>query len=181
MVARLCEVGSFVRRLRAQLRFGELSRAPLQLLRLEVQTSSAECEWIARPADRWDSALQTGVAERNASTQALTDAIQIRELLFLALPNLRSAVVRVFRHSANEKPQLIIEGTVAREQRVSTSIRSLAMRAKLFGLHFRLTDGVLEDLPSEHCAASLGPQPVRTQKNKFEDRAAMEGGHRPLY
>jgi hypothetical protein len=181
MVARLCEVGGFVRRLRTQLRFGELSRAPLQLLRLEVQAGSAECEWIARPADHWDTELQSGLAERNASAQAITDAIQIRELLFLALPNLRSALVRVYRHSANEKPELIIEGTVTREQRVSTSIRSLAMRAKLFGLHFRLTDGVLETLPSEHRAPSGGPYPVRVPQDRFEDRAAVEGGRRPLF
>lgn len=180
IVARLCEVGTFVRRLRAQLRFGDLSRAPLQLLRLEVQASSAECEWLARPADAWDTELKSGLAERNASTQALADAIQIRELLFLALPAIRGAVVRVYRQAGSEPPELIIEGTVARDQRVSASIRSLAMRAKLFGLHFRLTDGVLESLP-EHRAANSGPHPVRTQNDGFENRAAMEGGSRPLF
>jgi hypothetical protein len=154
MVARLCEVGSFVRRLRAQLRFGDLSRAPLQLLRLEVQVSSAECEWVARPADQWDSELQPAVAERHASTQALKDAIQVRELLFLALPNLDSAVVRVYRQPAGERRQLIVEGTVTRGQRVPTSVRSIAMRAKLFGLRFWLTEGVLENLASENRAVN---------------------------
>ena len=181
MVARLCEVGSFMRRLRAQLRFGDLSRAPLQLLRLEVQVDSAECEWMARPADQWDVELNSGIAERNASTQALADAIQIRELLFLALPNVPSAVLRAYAAPANRAPRLIIAGTVMREQIVPASIRSLAMRAKLFGLHFRLNEGVLEPLPSdEGREARQESQLIRTQKNGFAAQAAMEGGPRPL-
>lgn len=181
MVARLCEVGSFIRRLRAQLRFSGLSRAPLQLLRFELQADFAACDWIARPPDRWDVELQFSAAERNASTQALKDAIQIRELLFLALPGLSSADLRVYRQRANEKPQLILEGSVSREQRVAASVRSLAMRAKLFGLHFWLNDGVLEDLPSEDRAANAEPRSLRMRNDGFLDRAATEGGRRPPF
>ena len=36
----LLEVGSFLRSLRARMRFGELSRAPLRLLRLQLQAEA---------------------------------------------------------------------------------------------------------------------------------------------
>ena len=56
----LWEVADFVRSIRRQMRFGELSRAPLQLLRVEFARTCAtvECDWIARPADTWDSNLR---------------------------------------------------------------------------------------------------------------------------
>jgi hypothetical protein len=154
MMRYLCEIGEFVRRLRIQARFGELSRAPLQLLRLELGRGIAECDWIARPPDRWDVELQLKAAERNASLQALKDAIEVRDLLFRVLPNLYSAVFRVYRQSADEKLKLIITGTVSREQLVPVHVRSLAMRAKLLGLRFWLNEGVLESLPPEEYAVN---------------------------
>src|SRR2546428_11687574 len=74
------EVADFVRGLRREMRFGELSRAPLRLLRLELRGDSVACDWIARPADVWDAGLQRDQRERNVSEQALRDAIRVRDL-----------------------------------------------------------------------------------------------------
>jgi hypothetical protein len=145
----------FIRTLGVQLRFGHLSRAPLKLLRLELRGDAAECDWVARPADPWDADLPRLVGDRHASAQALEDAIALRGLLFGALPGVNTAVFRVYRECASTCPELIIDGTVAREQLAVQSIRSLAMRAKLCGLRFWLEDGILEVLRPEECAMSF--------------------------
>ena len=153
MVKHLSAIGDFVRKLRIQARFGELSRQPLRLLRLELREDCAECDWVSRPADQWDSELPPRVAERHVSEQALQDAIAIRKLLFRALPDLRTAFVRAYRRSPEGAPELIITGTVTREQHPPLTVRSLTMRAKLFGLQFSLDDGVLENLQPEDFSA----------------------------
>src|ERR1700716_1003421 len=144
MVRQLCEIGDFVRRMRAQFRFGDLSRAPLQLLRFEVQGDSAECEWIARRPDPWDVDLPPSVRDRNVAQQALRDALRVRDLLFSILPDVSTVDFRVYRHCA--PPDLIIVGKVERVQAILRGIRSLTMQAKLRGLQFRLEDGRLEPL-----------------------------------
>ncbi len=149
-----CDIGDFVRRLRTQLRFGELSRASLQLLRLEWRDGTAECDWVARPPDRFDSELPAGEADRNVSLQALKDAIGVRALLFRTLSDLETAVLRAYRRSASGSPRLIIEGTVSRRQRAPGYVRSLAMRAKLFGFRFWLNGEILEDLRPDNCAVN---------------------------
>jgi hypothetical protein len=149
----LCDMGDFARRLRAQLRFGELSRASLQLLRLEWRGGIAECDWIARPPDPFDCELPPRERDRNVSLQALKDAIGIRDLLFRTLSSVETAVLRAYRESANG-PRLIIEGAVSRQQCARGSIRSLAMRAKLLGFRFWMNEEILEDLPSEDCAVN---------------------------
>jgi hypothetical protein len=155
LTMQLYGIGYFVRTLGIQLRFGQLSRAPLRLLRLELRGDVAECDWMARPADLWDGDLPHSVGDRHASEQALEDAVAVRDLIFRALPGVDSAVLRVYRESAGTGPELIIAGMVAREQSAARSIRSLAMRAKLCGLRFWLEDGILEALRSEECAMSF--------------------------
>ena len=142
----LWEAADLVRRVRRQLRFGELSRAPLQLLRLELRGKFAECEWIARPPDPWDADLAPEIAHRNQTFQALRDAIAMRELIFDVMTDIQTAKLRVYRPSASAA-ELIITGTVTREDQPPLRMSSIVMRAKLCGFHFSLGDGVLEALP----------------------------------
>jgi hypothetical protein len=146
LVEQLHQVGEFIRRLRIQARFGELSRGALQLLRLELRADLGECDWIARPSDQWDWELPSGVRERNASLQALQDAIAVRDLLFRVLPGVSNVVVRVYRRSLSGDNELIIIGGLSRGQRPPLSIRSLVMRAKLFGFRFCLEGEILKPL-----------------------------------
>lgn len=154
MLRHLCELGDFARRVRVQARFGELSRARLSLLRVEWCAEYAECDWLARPADPWDRDLPTIVGKRNASMQALHDAIKIRSLLFRVLPDLQTAELRAYRYSPEESLELVVSGTVSRHVRAPASVRSVAMRAKLFGFSFWLDEGVLENLQPEECTVS---------------------------
>ena len=141
------EVADFVRGLRREMRFGEISRAPLRLLRLELSGESLACDWIARPPDIWDASLRRRERERNQSEQALRDAIRVRDLTFAALPNVESAVLRAFRPSAaREPPELVIIGTADREVPPIFRISSLVMRAKLCGFQFEMEDGILQVL-----------------------------------
>src|SRR6202022_1669290 len=144
LVGQLSGTGCFMRAQRIQMRFGELSRAPLRLLRVELRGEAAECEWVARPADEWDRDIPRQVRDANASTQALQDAIAIRDLLFRALPGVGTALLRVFRESMTGDLELIISGTVSREMEISRYVPSPAMRAKLLGFQFWLEDGTLE-------------------------------------
>jgi hypothetical protein len=142
----LWQVADFVRALRREMRFGQISRAPLKLLRTELRGDSLECDWIARPPDIWDSSLRRSVRDRNESQQTLLDAITVRNLVFDALPKIDCAVLRAFRQPAREPPEMIILGTVSREMPEVHRVSSLAMRAKLFGFCFVLEDGVLRPL-----------------------------------
>ena len=145
----LWEAADFVRRLRRERRFGELSRAPLRLLRLELRGESLACDWMARPADIWDAGLREPVKDRNESLQALADAIAVRDLAFDALPDLQTAVLRAFRPSAaREPPELIIAGSSHRDDPEAYGRFSLMMRAKLIGFHFCLEGQRLESIPA---------------------------------
>jgi hypothetical protein len=152
LMAAFLDIGGFVRSLRIQARCGQLSRAPLRLLRVELRGEIAECDWMARPADAWDEQLPRHLREQNEAEQALVDALAIRDLIFCALPSVSIATVRVFRESAENGPGMIIRGIVSREQAVPRSVQSLAMRAKLCGLQFVLEDGVLMSSENEVCA-----------------------------
>jgi hypothetical protein len=136
------------------MRFGELSRSPLRLLRFTLQGDTVECDWLARAADAWDDTLPTEVRERDASMQAVHDAVAIREMIFGVLPEARTAELRAFRQSAREPPRLVISGTVIRQEAEVAKVTSPVMRAKLYGFRFWLDDGVLVTLQPEDRAVS---------------------------
>jgi hypothetical protein len=54
MIKQLSDIRDVVLRLRLQLRYGRLSRAPLRLLRLEWRGDHVDCDWIARRYDGFD-------------------------------------------------------------------------------------------------------------------------------
>jgi hypothetical protein len=151
----LWEASDFVRKVRLRMRFGEMSRLPLRLVRLELRHETAVCEWVARANDPWDSDLPIAVAEQNQALQALQDAITVREFLFATLPEVSSANFRVYRTAEGEPVELIIAGTVTREDEPQPMVRSLVMRAKLCGLRFSLSDGVFEALSTQVNSSEL--------------------------
>jgi len=125
------------------MRFGELSRSPLRLLHMELRDDGAECDWMMRASDVWDDNLRRAVRDQNESLQALADAIAIRNMLFDALPEVESAILRAFRQPGREPPELMILGTVSREAPAVHRVSSLVMRAKLYGFCFCFEDGFL--------------------------------------
>ncbi len=137
------EAADFLRNVRRKLRFGELSRAPLKLLRLEVSESTVKCDWFMRPVDTWDVKLPREVRENNQSIQAFLDAMQVRELLFATFRDISIAELQVFRPSNEESPELVMAGTVQREDEVPARIGSVVMQAILLGFHFSLSNGAL--------------------------------------
>jgi hypothetical protein len=149
----LWQVAGFLRGLRAELRFGEFSRAPLRLLRLQLQDETAECDWVARAADAWGATLPRHARDQKASLQALQDAMKLRDMLFALLPEVRLALLRAFRQSAREPPRLIIAGKVTRQLPAVKKVRSAETRAKLYGFKFWMDDGVL--VPLETVERSL--------------------------
>jgi hypothetical protein len=138
LVEQLCNVSRFIRDLRVRMRYGELSRASLQLLRLNILGEDVKCDWLARAPDPWDADLSQHVRERHVSLQALRDAIDVRGLLFEVLPDVETAVLRVYRQAEGFARELIITGCVQRNDHSSRSIHSLAMRAKVLGFRFNL-------------------------------------------
>lgn len=146
----LWEIVDLLRTMRRKMRFGELSRAPLQLLRLEWRGDTAQCDWMVRPPDPWDASLGGGEREQNVSQQALRDAMRLCDLVFTELPGVETAVMRAFRQSeASEPPALVIAGAVRRGEGDLSGIRSVAMRVKMCGLQFRMDDGKLAPLDGE--------------------------------
>jgi hypothetical protein len=139
------QVAEFLWKLRMRLRFGELSRAPLQLLRFEMAAESATCEWLSRDADPWDSDLPPTTRDANATLQALLDAIALRQMLFSSIPEIREAKFRVYRQLESHTRELIITGLVSKDD-APPQVGSLVMRAKLYGFHFSIQEGVLAPL-----------------------------------
>jgi hypothetical protein len=149
MIKQLCDIHDVITRLRIQLRYGSLSRAPLRLLRLEWRADHVDCEWIARLHDQWDRDLSRRLSECNVTLQALEDAIIVRDLLFYSLHGIASATFRVYRQVADEPLELIITGTVTKPEPARWNVRSLVMEAKLCGFRFCLDDGKLVPLQVE--------------------------------
>lgn len=139
----------FIRAMRTRLRYGELSRAPLKLIRLQWENEVVQCDWLARSPDVWDSDLGQRVRDSHASAQALEDALGVRDLLLSAFPEIRSADLRVLRKCRGGKAELIIAGRVSRDTQPNAEVASLAMRAKLSGLQFQLEDGAFKALEEE--------------------------------
>ena len=147
LTEQICNVSQFLCRFRVQLRYGELTRAPLKLLRLEVLAESMECDWLARPQDAWDADLPAGVGLRHASLQTLRDAIDVRSLVFGSFSGLDSAHFRIYRDSSDEKREMIVTGHVQRNDNSSRRLHSLTMRARVLGFRFHLEDDILFELP----------------------------------
>jgi hypothetical protein len=143
---RLWELSDFIRSTRRRMRFGEFSRAPLHLLRIEIRERAAECDWIMRPPDVWDDSLPRETRERNESQQGLADAITMRAFLFDSMPDVESAVLRAFHQWDRKRLELMILGTVSRESPAVHRVSSMAMRAKLYGFCFWLENGFLRPL-----------------------------------
>ena len=141
----LDQIGNFVRAFRTKLRFGELSRAPLRLLRFQLQGDMVECDWMAREPDEWDEDLPATERQLTATQQALEDSLAVRIWLFRTLPSLKSARVKVFREAGDHTPELIMVGEVTREE-PEVKVLSVAMKAKLCGFQFWLNNGIMEPL-----------------------------------
>src|SRR5438445_12045577 len=105
------EVADFVRATRRRLRFGEFSRAPIQIMRHELRGDFAECDWMTRPPDLWDSKITLAARNESSSQQALPEAMTLRHLLLGELPHIRSAALRAFRQWDLGRPDVVLAGT----------------------------------------------------------------------
>jgi len=142
-------VGYFLHGLRVRMRFGEISRAPLQLLRLNILGEIVKCDWLARSPDPWDRDLPSGIRERHASLQTLRDAIDVRALLFNTMPHIATADFRVYREAPNHSREMVMTGCVQRNDNTSRDVHSLAMRAKVLGFRFYLEGDTLRKILTE--------------------------------
>jgi len=143
LVKQLCRASRFLQGLRIQMRFGELSRAPIKLLRLQMVDKVVECDWLARALDPWDADLSGNVQQRHASLQSLRDAIDVRALLFDLMPQTETAYLRAYRESEDYKRELIIEGCAQRIDHAAHNVHSLVMRAKILGFRFDIKGNAL--------------------------------------
>ncbi len=143
------DAATFLRGARKKLRTGELSREPLTLLRLEWRPEWVECDWLMRPADKWDAFLPPRLARENETLQALRDALDLRRMIFHSFPSAMKAELRMFRDAGDEL-ELMMTGSVSRTNEVLERVASVVMRARLCGFHFTLASGVLQG-PSGSC------------------------------
>ncbi len=137
----------FFHSMRSQMRFGEFSRLPIEVTRFQVQGDSAECDWFMRRPDPWDAQLPPRLQQEHRTKQALSDALKIRELIFLGFPPVQRAGLRMYRPVKGAEPELMLLGEVERETGGLGRVASLVMRARLYGFRFSLTGGVLERMP----------------------------------
>lgn len=138
--------GQFIRGLGFQMRFGEISRAPLRLLRLQILPRTVECNWLARSADPWDTDLKPSVQQRLVLLQTLRDAINVRELLFASFPHVDTAYIRVYRESPDYVQEMIIKGCLHRNDNSSCNLHSLVMRARVLGFCFELQGNIMHGI-----------------------------------
>lgn len=142
----LREASLFLRSVSFELRVGELSRAPLELLRFQVAGKLVSCDWLMREPDEWDTALPHDVGQRHASTQALHDALRIRALLFQMIRSAEDAELNAYARNSAGTLEPVIIGTTSRRVPGHRNIHSLVMRAKLVGFHFEMDGEVLRPL-----------------------------------
>jgi len=154
LTEQFCNVSHFLCRLRTQLRYGELTRASLKLLRMQISEDTLECDWLARDADRWDTDLPKMVRQRHASLQTLHDAIDVRSLIFRTFSGIDTASLRIYRDTEDSGHELIVTGYVHRNDHSSRWVHSLAMRAKNLGFRFHLQDENLCCLPGDNSAVT---------------------------
>jgi hypothetical protein len=137
----------FVKEVRSKLRQGELSRQPVKLLRLEWKPERVECDWLMRPPDPWDAYIPPDKASENVTSQALKDALTLRNMIFKVFPEVDMAELRMFQFDAEQQLELMMTGTIARNDQFYERVPSMAMRAKLCGFHFTLAHGAFERRP----------------------------------
>jgi hypothetical protein len=148
----LLDAADFLRRARRKMRYGEFSREPLELLRLEWKGNALECDWLMRPVDRWDVDLPARVVEENRTLQALRDALRLRNIVFESFPRVDNAELRMFRIGADNLPELVMSGSVVRTNEIFERVASIAMRARLCGFRFTQGDGSLQRMTSLGCS-----------------------------
>ena len=73
----------------------------------------------------------------------LEDAIRVRAMLFSLLDGVHVAELQAFRTLPNDGRELVLVGTVFRDDKLPARNTSLAMQAKLLGFHFTVADGYL--------------------------------------
>ena len=139
----LAEIASFLLRTRRHLRSGELSREPLQLLRVEWKGDLLECDWLMRPVDPWDKYLPPELATENQTLQALRDALKLRAIIFRSFPAVSLAHLRMFRPYKGYQLELVMTGSVNRWDEEFHRVPSVTMRAKMCGFRFTLADGAI--------------------------------------
>ncbi|HVZ82405.1 MAG TPA: hypothetical protein VG893_01935 [Terracidiphilus sp.] len=142
----LVEIAGFLKTARRRMRYGKFSRLPVELMRLEWKGRGVECDWLMRPADPWDRDLPRHIAEEHETLQALCDAMTLRDAVFASFPDVATAELRMFRIDAEQRHELMMTGTVHRSNETLRRVVSIAMRARLCGFQFTLTEGVLKSM-----------------------------------
>ena len=142
----LIDIARFLRRARRQLRSGELSREPLELLRLEWKDDVVECDWLMRPADAWDKYVPPHLAKENQTLQALRDALKLRAIIFRSFPAVGFAHLRMFRIERDHQLELVMTGSVTRWDEEFYRVPSVMMRAKMCGFRFTVAEGAIREL-----------------------------------
>lgn len=138
------EASRFVKQSRTGLRQGKWTREPLSILRLEWRGGYVECDWLMRPPDPWDHDLSAPKALEQQTLQAFRDALALRDLIFESFSAAMEGQLKMFRANQDHQLELLMLGKVSRLNQYTNRAPSLAMRAKLSGFHFVLSNGVLE-------------------------------------
>jgi hypothetical protein len=137
------DFAKFLRRSRRQMRSGELSREPLQVLRVEWKGDLVECDWLMRAVDPWDKYLPPHLATENQTLQALRDALGLRKIIFRSFPAVGLAHLRMFRADKGHHLELVMTGSVSRWDEEFHRVPSVMMRAKMCGFRFNVSEGML--------------------------------------